>query len=231
VIPPILRVAKAGSTNADLRAMADRGAVHGSALQADSQQAGRGRLGRSWLAAPGDGVLLSVLIRTPMPAARVPLLTLGAAVAAAECVPGLLIKWPNDLLAPDGRKVAGVLAEAEFHQGRLSVAIIGVGLNVHAAPDLPDATCLDEALPDHGWTVTGLGERLRDDILELAEVAAHDPAALLERWRSRAHTLGRRVRIGAVEGVALDVAANGGLIVQTESGRQTLLAGDVHVLS
>jgi BirA family biotin operon repressor/biotin-[acetyl-CoA-carboxylase] ligase len=210
--------------------MAADGAVHGSALQADAQTSGKGRLGRSWLAAPGQGVLLSVLIRTPMPAARVPLLTLGAAVAAAECVDGLQIKWPNDLLGADGRKVAGILAEAEFKSGVLCAAVVGIGLNVHGAPELPGTTCLDQACPGHGWTVDSLGMRLRDGLLELAEVAARDPAALLERWRNHAHTLGRRVRIGEVEGLATDIAPNGGLLVRTDGGTtQVVLAGDVHL--
>ena len=94
--------------------------MHGSAIIADAQDAGRGRLGRTWTSPPGANLHLSVLIRTPLPLERVPLVCLGAAAVVAESagVP-LHIKWPNDLLARDGRKVAGLLAEAEPRGGQL----------------------------------------------------------------------------------------------------------------
>ena len=156
------------STNHLCRSYAEDGAPHGTVVLARSQRAGRGRLGRQWWAQPGEAVLMSVLIRRTLPSARVPLLTLGAAVAVAEAVPGLLIKWPNDLLSPDGRKVCGILAEAEFESGHLDFAIVGIGLNVHGAPDLPHATSLDAALPQHGHQIDDLASQIRQRLLVIA---------------------------------------------------------------
>ena len=224
-----IRVERVGSTNALCRERAEAGAAHGTTVLAREQTAGRGRLGRSWWTEPGDAVLMSVLVRRQMPAARVPLLTLGAAVAIAESIPGLQIKWPNDLLAPDGRKVCGILAEAEFAAGSLAWAIVGVGLNLHGAPDLETATSLDAALPGHGLEVDESARRIRGGLLELVEVIARDPGAVCDRWRVRAHTLGRRVRVGEVEGIAEDIDATGALRIRQGERVTTVRAGDVHL--
>ena len=173
---------------------------------------------------------MSVLIRRTLPSARVPLLTLCAAVAVAEAVPGLLIKWPNDLLSPDGRKVCGILAEAEFESGHLDFAIVGIGLNVHGAPDLPHATSLDAALPQHGHQIDDLASQIRQRLLVIASDLEVDTQGVLNRWRGRAHTLGREVRVDRVEGVAVDVDAAGALIIETADGPVTVRAGDVHLV-
>src|SRR5690606_21125731 len=89
-------------------------------------------------------VLLSVLLRPDLAPRQVPLLCLGAAVATAEACPDLRIKWPNDLLGPDGRKVAGILAEMELGQGRVRYVVVGIGLNLTAAPPLPTAAPLSD---------------------------------------------------------------------------------------
>src|SRR5207245_1341964 len=101
---------------------------------AGAQTAGRGRQGRSWAGAPGDALLMSLLVR------RVdPLLPLAAAVAVCESVAPLeaTVKWPNDVWLGERRKVAGILIEGRPQEGW---AVIGVGLNVRGAPaDLGEA--------------------------------------------------------------------------------------------
>lgn len=220
-----------GSTSAWLRDRAREGAPHGTAVRAREQTAGRGRLGRSWLAAPDDAVLLSVLVRRDLPAPRAPLLALATAVAVSEVVPGLGIKWPNDLLAPDGRKVAGILLEAEFAAGRLDHAVIGIGLNVHGHPDLPTATSLDDAFPGRPHDVDGLAQALTTAVLAEADALVSRPEVVLDRWRRRAVTLGRRVAVGEVEGLAVDLDPDGALVVETATGRVRVVAGDVALIS
>lgn len=121
------------STQRELPADAPEGAV----VAADEQTAGRGRLGRPWLAAPGTSLLFSVNLRPPVETQRLPALTIVAGVAAADGVreaTGLMpeIKLPNDLLV-HGRKLAGILAEA-----REDRVVLGMGINVNvAAEQLP----------------------------------------------------------------------------------------------
>lgn len=218
---------RVGSTSAWLRDRAREGAPHGTAVRAREQTAGRGRLGRSWLAAPDHAVLLSVLVRRDLPAQRAPLLALAAAVAVAEVVPGLGIKWPNDLLAPDGRKVAGILLEAEFAAGRLDHAVVGVGLNVHGHPDLPTATSLDDAFPGRPHDVEALADAIAAAVLAEVERLVDRPEEVLDRWRERSVTLGRQVVVGDVAGEAIGLDPDGALVVRTASGPKRIVAGDV----
>lgn len=227
---PIHHVPETGSTNADLAALAADGAPHGTALLADRQTAGRGRMGRTWEAPEGAAVLLSVLLRPDVAPARVPLISLAAAVATADaCGPSYRIKWPNDVLAPDGRKVAGILAEMEVRGGRVRHVIVGVGINVGAAPPLQTATSLAEwGAPPHR---AELAARLVRGVLDQATSVAAHPGSLLDRWRARAHTLGRQVSVAGVTGVAEDIDEDGALVVRdSDGGRRRVLAGDVQMV-
>jgi BirA family biotin operon repressor/biotin-[acetyl-CoA-carboxylase] ligase len=100
----------------------------GAVALAEHQTEGRGRLGRTWLDEPGEGLLFSVALSPPPPVARWPELTLVAAHAVADAIgPAATIKHPNDVLV-DGRKVAGILAEAGTR------VVLGIGINVGAVP-------------------------------------------------------------------------------------------------
>jgi BirA family biotin operon repressor/biotin-[acetyl-CoA-carboxylase] ligase len=107
-------------------------------LLGDEQTAGRGRLGREWVAPPGSSVLASVVLHPDVPTENLAELSLVAGRACAQAlaeVAGVVptVKWPNDVLI-DGRKVAGILAEAR--EGRV---VLGIGINVHqTAAQLPD---------------------------------------------------------------------------------------------
>lgn len=221
---PVAHAAEVSSTQDVVRAWAAAGEPHGRALIADGQVAGRGRLGRRWEAAPGDALLLSVLLRPGLRVDRLPLLALAAAVAVREaCGPALRIKWPNDLLAPDGRKVAGLLAEVEG-----DAVVLGVGVNLVAAP-LPTAACLAEL--GLGAPREALGPRLVAALLRAVERVRRDPAEVLQRWREGADTLGRVVRVGGVEGVAEDLGPDGALLVRTADGLRPVRAGDVEMIA
>jgi BirA family biotin operon repressor/biotin-[acetyl-CoA-carboxylase] ligase len=121
---PYLHAVEAPTT----MAMPPADAAHGTVALAEHQTAGRGRLGRIWVDEPGSGLALSVVLRPPQPMARWPELTLVAAEAVAGAIgPEATIKEPNDVLI-DGRKVAGILAEATDH------VVMGIGVNVGEAP-------------------------------------------------------------------------------------------------
>jgi BirA family biotin operon repressor/biotin-[acetyl-CoA-carboxylase] ligase len=112
-------------------------APEGAVAATDEQTSGRGRLGREWQAPPGSSLLTSVVLRPDVPTANLPELSLVAGRAVAGAVAELAglaaeVKWPNDVLV-NGRKVAGVLAEAR--EGRV---VLGIGVNVsQSAAELP----------------------------------------------------------------------------------------------
>jgi BirA family biotin operon repressor/biotin-[acetyl-CoA-carboxylase] ligase len=127
------------STNDRALAWARAGAPHGALVTADEQTAGRGRLGRRWASPAGEGLYASVVLRpeqvAPGPAWSARWAALGLAVGLglreglARWLPGLRLKWPNDLVC--GRsKLAGVLCETRW-QGPTPDVVIGFGINVH----------------------------------------------------------------------------------------------------
>lgn len=227
------------STQARAKEAARSGAPHGFAVFAERQEQGRGRLGRVWEAPSGAAVLVTMVLRPTMAASQAPLLCLAAAVATVEAIEATRevgiapygIKWPNDVLAPDARKVAGILAEADPRRdGTLAYALMGVGINVHAAPPLDSATCLDDvegARRDR----TGLAVALMSSMRAWADRLAAAPQTVLDRWRRDQITLGRRVRIGSVAGTAVDIEPSGALLVRDVGGTlHRITTGDVEMV-
>ncbi len=132
-----------GSTNIQAKALAGEGAPEGSVVVADSQNGGRGRMGRIWVSPPGVNLYFSLILRPEVPSIRVPQLTLLVAVAIhrALCVlsPALLpmIKWPNDLLVK-GKKLCGVLCEMQSEPEMTHFVVVGIGINVNQTKMPPE---------------------------------------------------------------------------------------------
>ncbi len=115
--------------------LALKGADEGGAVIAESQEKGRGRLGRPWFSPPFLNLHLSVILRPKIPPQQASLLTLMAAVATADTIErfsGLhpSIKWPNDILL-NSRKVAGLLNEIHSETDRIHFVILGIGVNLN----------------------------------------------------------------------------------------------------
>jgi BirA family transcriptional regulator, biotin operon repressor / biotin---[acetyl-CoA-carboxylase] ligase len=233
----VRQVAETGSTNADLVALAQDGEPEGAVLVADHQTSGRGRHGRSWQAPPGTGLAVSLLLRpTTVPTHRwtwLPLFTGVAVVEGLRVYPAAeaVLKWPNDVLL-GSRKLAGILVE-RVDSVAGPAAVVGVGLNVSAAPD--GAVSLVAA---------GFPDVSRDDVLAaLLEVvgarydqwnyADADPEPWLRpAYRALCGTLGRQVRAdlpgrGPVVGQAIEVDSDGRLVVRTDVADVAIGAGDV----
>ncbi len=224
------------STNTYLLNQARAGAAEGMVVVADHQEAGRGRLDRRWESPPGASLLTSILFRPTFDAAELHLCTAAVALAAAQACRTVaevdpVIKWPNDLMV-ENAKLAGVLAEVDFTHDRAAV-VIGIGINV-AWPGPPSiqGTCLDQLAPepvDRRELLTALLDALagRRDLLE----TAGGRRSIAEELRGRCATLGERVRVElageSIFGVARAIDDAGQLIVETEHGPRTVVAGDV----
>ena len=184
-------------------------AAHLDAFAARRQTSGRGRLGRVWEAPAGASLAITVVLRPSLPLAAFPAVTLAAAVAVPAVVgPSFRIKWPNDLLAPDGRKVAGLLAEVEITP-RGPAVLLGLGLNVYDAPALPTATHL--AAWGRPAGIETLARAFVDALGETVALLERDRAAVLDAWRQGWAHRGARVRVGAIEGIAEDIDDDGAL--------------------
>jgi BirA family transcriptional regulator, biotin operon repressor / biotin---[acetyl-CoA-carboxylase] ligase len=208
------------STNVCARALAARGAPHGTLVTAREQTAGRGRQGRTWIAPPGRALLCSLVLRDPPR-----LLPLAAGVAVAE-VAGerARVKWPNDVLL-EGRKVAGILVEGRPQE---DWAVLGLGLNVAVREeDLPRE--LRARAATLGLSVADVEPVLSRLLGSLERWVAAAPDAVLEALRERDALLGREVRWAGGAGEAAGVDGDGRLVVATEGGQVTLQAGEVHL--
>lgn len=219
-------VAETGSTNADLLACPAEGAV----LVAESQTAGRGRLGRSWVSPPRAALTFSVLLRPRIPVSRLGWLPLLAGIAVATAVRdvGADLKWPNDVLV-GGRKLAGILAE----RSPAGDVAIGIGINVSmSAAELPPPS--PGALPATSLAIEGAAVG-REALLigVLTEFERRYGTVPVDEYRRLCATLGRQVRVElpgdrTLTGVAEDVDDDGRLLVRDEGGqRHTVAAGDI----
>jgi BirA family transcriptional regulator, biotin operon repressor / biotin---[acetyl-CoA-carboxylase] ligase len=226
------------STNRVLLDEAHRGAPEGLVAVADHQTAGRGRLGRTWSAAPGTALLVSVLLRPTLPVDRLHTVGMAAGLATADGVeevagvrPGL--KWPNDLVVDD-RKLAGLLAELATAGGS-QVVVLGVGINVTGVPAEVAGTATScEAVAgrpvDRSALLAAFLSAL--EVRYSTLVAAGGADATLAAYRAACDTLGRPVRVElagrTLEGTATDVAWNGQLLLtDAGGGRTAVTAGDV----
>jgi BirA family biotin operon repressor/biotin-[acetyl-CoA-carboxylase] ligase len=241
------------STNRYLLDEARAGALEGVVAVADHQTAGRGRLGRSWEAPPGANLLLSVLLRPELDPGQRHLATTAVALAAVDAIadrPGageedaaVGIKWPNDLVAPDGRKLAGVLAEADLAAGPDGApppVVVGIGINVNwpahddeLPSELRGAAVSLRQLSGHPEDREALLDALLAALgprtAALATVGGR--ARLAGDLRARCTTIGSRVRVDlagdSFEGTAVAVTDDGHLTVDVDGSTRTVVAGDV----
>ena len=234
---------KISSTNAAAKQQARKGAKEGTAIIAETQTRGKGRLNRPWIS-PKGGIWLSIILKPEIAVGDTPKITLITSVAVAKTLREMFdlkaeIKWPNDVLI-DSRKVCGILCEAVLKGKTVDFIIVGIGVN---------ANFTSEALPkDLQTTATTLKEVLKKDIdrekfvcLLLKEfennykmLRKRKFEGLLEEWRSMAGFLGKKVRITSFDeefhGVAVDIDKNGALIVKLADGTvRKVISGDVTV--
>jgi BirA family biotin operon repressor/biotin-[acetyl-CoA-carboxylase] ligase len=238
------------STNRYLLGEARTGAAEGLVAVADHQSAGRGRLGRRWEAPRAANLLVSVLLRPQLPPEARHLASAVVALAAADACAALAgvtvgIKWPNDLLV-DGRKLAGVLAEADVGTEGPAPIVVGIGINVAWPPAPTDGPARDRSTPGGSPPApTDVSDIAASATSLVRESGRHvDRARLLDRMllelepraealsspqgrtgqaadlRGRCTTIGARVRVESPDstfsGTAVDVTVEGHLVVDVD---------------
>ena len=204
--------------------LATAGASHGTVVVADTQGAGRGRTGKSWVSVRGAGVWASVLLRQPVDApAGVLSLRVGLQLAQAldaRAATAIQLKWPNDLFLGD-RKLGGVLTEARWRGDVLEWIVVGVGVNVREA---------DAALP-----VASLGDAVRRAdvlvdviraVLTASECRGELSATELAHFAQRDLAYGRAVT-SPLDGTVFGITARGSVQIRTDTGDAVAVAGSL----
>jgi BirA family biotin operon repressor/biotin-[acetyl-CoA-carboxylase] ligase len=230
-----------GSTQQVAREHAARGAPEGTTIIAKSQTSGTGRMGRTWVS-PLGGLYMSFILR-PRELPKPELVTL---IAAAAVVAGIknstglapTIRWPNDITLR-GRKLGGVIAEAQSHGGEVDQIIVGVGVNCNAPPS---------KMGDLQGESTSISQELGSevDISEVMHSTLESFSSLYERWKSgedlreewaqEVGTIGKELSVKLKTGgnpfscVGQDLDAEGNLVILLEGESVAISAEDLEWL-
>lgn len=219
-------------TNDRLLELAEAGAPAGTLVLSEVQTQGRGRLGRSWLSLPGQGLLFSILTRPTFPPEIAATLSLVAGLAVAETFRrrgvNAGLKWPNDILIGE-RKLCGILCEAQTSAKGIEGIIIGIGINTGAVPR------------EVAYRAVGFTEAL-DRLTLLAEFCGVFES-FYRRWEKGALAALRdeldrfdckkdqpiRVKLSETptEGIARGIRDDGALLLETATGIQPILCGEI----
>lgn len=219
-----------GSTSDLCRARAASGEPEGLAVLAHLQTAGRGSRGRTWLSAPGN-LFVSLLLRPSGPARDAGLWALLSGVVVAEALdrPGVVLKWPNDVLF-HGHKICGILIDsAASASGELDWLIYGIGVNLAVAPEI------------EGRTAAAFGDGLAPETVARAIMARLSHWLAVQRragwadirqaWLDRALPVGAETTLRRGEeiiaGVFAGLADDGSLLLQTGGRVQAFSSGEV----
>ena len=237
------------STNATAFTLAGSGATHGTAVLAEAQTAGKGRLGRHWCSPPHLNIYCSLILKNQNLSPHVPWIPLVTGLALAEatrrsCGIEISLKWPNDLLFT-GKKIGGILCEGSSHGSQVSTCVVGFGVNVNCRePDFPEelrslaTSCYQATRQSHDRNdlIADMFNRLETwyDCVE-AERFEH----VRTSYAASCVTLGTEVEISCVagetiRGTAIDIGKDGALLVSAmQEGKAHTLeirSGDVHHL-
>ena len=234
-----------GSTNDEAFRIAQAGAPHGTALVAERQTAGKGRMHRVWHSPAGANIYTSVILRPPFEPARAGQIAIAAGVALVQTLdpfcPGRVdLKWPNDVLI-GGKKVCGILAQMKLAGAEIDFVVLGIGINVNLSQDeLPEdirniATSLrietgaDVSRDD---LIIRVYENLTKWYRNLVN-AGFEPVR--RAWLAHAPMIGRDVSVGfeneLIVGRAVGLDEDGALLILSADGTQRRVsAGDATIL-
>ncbi len=230
------------STNNEAKRQAENRAAQGLLVIGEEQTAGRGRRGRVWESAKGEGIFMSLLLKPNINPGCASMLTLVMGLAirdALEEVCGLdaKIKWPNDIIC-SGKKICGILTEMSAQIDYINHIVIGIGINVHHThfPQEVEAVATSIAL-ECGKSISRA--QLVASCLRRFEryyeifVETEDLSALREQYNQQLINCGRGVRVldykEEYTGIAQGINAQGELLVQTADGVRQVGAGEVSV--
>lgn len=206
-----------------------QGSVEGTVVIAETQSKGKGGLGRSWFS-PKGGIWMSVILKPDLSPQEMPVLNLVCSLSVTRviCELGLeaMPRWPNDIVIK-GKKVAGILAEADFN-GRTNWVVLGIGIDTNVdigsfPLDIREkATSLKTVLGkeiDHDSLTKRIFKQLELDYQKLREGRLDE---LLSEWKLRSQVMGKKVEIRArgesLMGIAVDIGTDGSLFIRTENG-------------
>lgn len=230
------------STNSKAYQLALQGASEGEVVISESQESGKGRLGRKWFSPPYLNLYISIILRPNILPNKASMITLLSAVATAEAIKNYLnisptIKWPNDILI-NGKKVAGVLNEINSEMDQIHFIILGIGVNINIDKDTFPVDLRKSATSLRIETGKIISRKeFTCKLLEEIEIwyetfLEKGGQPIIESWKKWANIKGKNVKVSSfneiIHGKAIDIDSEGALIIESENGElKRIVAGDV----
>lgn len=232
------------STNNYAKYLAASGAENGVLVTAETQTAGKGRMGRSFYSPSGGSIYMSVVLRPQTDMESSQLITSCIAVATAEaidcvCSTDVKIKWVNDLFL-GGKKICGILTEASlnFENGRLDYAVAGIGINLKSVKN-----SFSQQLSEIATSIEDETGNIPDRCRLIAEILKNidlymsnmEKRNFLNEYRRRSFILGKRIAVSKFNSermaTAIGISDNAGLIVRYDDGNEeTLNSGEARII-
>lgn len=242
---PLYYYPEIGSTNDEAFRLGLSGAPEGTAVIADSQTKGKGRLQRYWHSPPGSNIYTSIILRPAFEPDQAPQISIAAGVAVAEmlskyCPGQVQLKWPNDVLLKR-KKLCGILAQIKISANRIDFVVLGIGINVNIGSDQlpPDIRSIATSLAietgraiDRMELIIGLYENITKWYKRLTQRGF---STIKEKWLNLAPMISQNVQVmfhdEVVSGKALGLGDDGSLIILTANNESvTVSAGDATIL-
>lgn len=234
-----------GSTNDEAFCLGTAGAPEGTALIAECQSAGKGRMQRVWHSPAGANIYTSIILRPHFEPARAPQISIAAGVAVAETVnaycPGKArLKWPNDVLI-DGKKVCGILSQMKMTAGAIDFVVLGIGINVNLSHEEFPADIQEIATSmalETGCEISRLELiiSLYENMTKwYRELTQNGFGPIKEKWLGLSSMIGKPVSVmfqdEAVRGKAIGLDEDGSLILLAIGNKEVKVsAGDATIL-
>jgi len=234
-----------GSTNDEAYRLGSKGAPEGTALIAESQSAGKGRMQRVWHSPAGANIYTSIVLRPEFETIRAPQISIAAGVAVAEtlgpyCPGKVWLKWPNDVLI-GGKKVCGILAQMKMSGNAIDFVVVGIGINVNLNPEQfpPDIQKIATSLAiEAGCEISRLDLiiRLYENMAKwYRELVQNGFGPVKEKWLGLSSMIGKPVSVmfreETVSGTALGLDDDCSLILLTDRDETVRVsAGDATIL-
>ena len=230
------------STNNIAMKLATEGAKEGTAVFAEYQRSGKGRLHRKWHSPKRKDILLSLILRPDIPPRKVTQITIASAIAAVQTIRNLyglpaMIKWPNDIYIKE-RKCAGILIEMSAELDTINHIVIGIGVNVNSGvTDFPkdirgSATSINIELGKNCCRIECTRELLRQFEKQFDRLYSEGFDEIRKEWLDLSLMLGRRIEVSSeretVAGMPIRLDDDGALILRTDTGIiRKISGGDV----
>ncbi len=238
ILPPGYRLIareEVGSTNDEARSLVAAGVAAGTVVWAESQTAGRGRMGRDWVSPPGN-LYCSIILRPKVEAPNLSQIAFVSALAVYDSVRPELpadvavrFKWPNDVLA-GGRKLAGILVEAEKLPDEARTAlIVGIGINIASAPRETDYPATSISALTRAPRVSRVLSSLVASLDRRVELWTRGGfAAIRQEWIDHAYGVGGQVTASnGISGTFTGLDETGAIIIAAGGERHRLSSGSV----